>query len=72
VALFGFKKLIVFYETSKNNGFYCADNRVVIKNNKDEKGKLKPFRHVNILFLLSSEYLNKILVALVEIYQFEN
>jgi hypothetical protein len=34
-------------------------HRVVIKNNKDEKGKLKPFRHVNILFLLSSEYLNK-------------
>lgn len=51
--------VLEFYETSKNNGFYCADNRVVIKNNKDEKGKLKPFRHVNILFLLSSEYLNK-------------
>jgi len=46
------------YATKKHNGFYCADNRVVIKNNKGEKGKLKSFRGINILFLLSAEYLN--------------
>lgn len=48
-----------YYDEQKNNGFYCANNRVVIKNNKDEKTKLKSFQSVNILFLLSSEYLNK-------------
>ncbi|PHR59559.1 MAG: ATPase [Arcobacter sp.] len=40
-------------------GFYCADNRVVIKNSDlDQKKKLKAFQNINILFLLSSEYLN--------------
>lgn len=46
------------YEPQKNNGFYCADNRVVIKNNKDRKSKLESFKSVNILFLLSSKYLD--------------
>lgn len=40
-------------------GFYCADDRVVIKNSLlDQKRKLKAFQNINILFLLSSEYLN--------------
>lgn len=47
------------YKKQKNDGFYCADNRVVIKNNKDEKSRLRSFKDVNILFLLSSEYLNE-------------
>lgn len=51
--------VLEFYKAQKNNGFYCADNRVVIKNNKDDKSKLKSFKNVNILFLLSSEYLDK-------------
>lgn len=47
------------YARPRNNGFYCADSRVVIKNNKDDKARLKSFKGVNILFLLSSDYLNK-------------
>ncbi len=47
-------------EITKNDGFYCANNRVVLKNSElDSKIKLKAFRDVNILFLLSSEYLDK-------------
>jgi hypothetical protein len=51
------------YKNSKNNCFYCADNRVVLKNNTTQKQKpqltkLKSFNDVNILFLLSGEYLN--------------
>lgn len=46
------------YKSNKNNGFYCADDRVVIKNNKDNKPRLKSFGNLNFLFLLSSEYLN--------------
>lgn len=43
----------------KNDGFYCANNRVVIKNSElDSKIKLKAFKDVNILFLLSSVYLD--------------
>lgn len=43
-----------------SEGFYCADDRVVIKNTQlDTKRKLKAFKNINILFLLSSEYLNK-------------
>jgi hypothetical protein len=45
-----------YYKKQKNNGFYCADGRVVIKNNKDDKKRLKSFIDVNILFLLSSKY----------------
>jgi len=44
------------YNNQKNNGFYCADNRVVFKNNKDNKTRLKSFGNVNIIFLLSSDY----------------
>lgn len=41
-------------------GFYCADDRVVIKNSQlDAKRKLRAFKNINILFLLSSEYLNQ-------------
>ncbi len=47
------------YNQPKHNGFYCANNRVVIKNNKDSKTKLKSFNKINILFLLSSKYLDK-------------
>jgi anti-sigma regulatory factor (Ser/Thr protein kinase) len=51
------------YENSKNNCFYCADDRVVLKNNTTQKQKpqltkLKSFNDVNILFLLSGKYLN--------------
>lgn len=56
--------ILDYYDTQKNNGFYCADNRVVIKNNTTQKQKpqlikLKAFGDVNILFLLSSKYLNQ-------------
>ena len=56
--------ILDYYDTQRNNCFYCADNRVVIKNNttqnqKPQLIKLKTFGEVNILFLLSSEYLNK-------------
>lgn len=42
---------------STYEGFYCASNRVVLKNSQlDNKVKFKSFHGVNILFLLSSEY----------------
>ena len=41
------------------DGFYCAGERVVIKNsNLDSKKRLKNFYGMNIVYLLSSEYLN--------------
>ena len=41
-------------------GYYCAGNRVVIKNsNLETKKKLKAFSNINILFLLSSKYLDE-------------
>jgi hypothetical protein len=40
-------------------GYYCAGDRVVIKNsNLEIKKKLKAFCNINILFLLSSSYLD--------------
>lgn len=39
------------------DGFYCADRRVVIKNSfLDNNKKLKAFKDLNILYLLSSDY----------------
>lgn len=41
-------------------GYYCAGDRVVIKNsNLETKKKLKAFSNINILFLLSSTYLDE-------------
>lgn len=41
------------------DGFYCANNRVVSKNSQlDSKIKFKGFHGVDILFLLSSKYLD--------------
>jgi hypothetical protein len=46
-------------EYNFTEGFYCADDRVVIKNSQlDTKRKLRAFQNIDILFLLSSEYLN--------------
>lgn len=46
-------------EITNYDGFYCANNRVVLKNSEmDSKIKLKAFKGVKILFLLSSEYLD--------------
>jgi hypothetical protein len=61
--------ILDYYDSQKNNCFYCADSRVVLKNNTTEKQrprltKLKSFGDVNILFLLSGEYLNKKVVDL--------
>jgi hypothetical protein len=55
--------ILDYYDLQKNNCFYCADNRVVLKNNTTQKQrpqltKLKSFNDVNILFLLSGEYLD--------------
>lgn len=55
---FSISYILEHYEKPKHKGFYCADGRVVIKNNKDEKAKLKSFKNINILFLLSSDYLD--------------
>ena len=42
------------------DGYYCAGNRVVIKNSELENSKkFKFFQGVNILYLLSSDYLDK-------------
>jgi len=42
------------------DGFYCADNRVVIQNSfLNIKRKFKSFKNINILFLLSSSYFDK-------------
>ncbi|MFY4862098.1 ATP-binding protein [Aliarcobacter butzleri] len=39
------------------DGFYCANNRVVIKNSYlESKKKFNFFKNINILFLLSSKY----------------
>lgn len=39
------------------DGFYCANNRVVIKNSYlESKKKFNFFKYINILFLLSSKY----------------
>ncbi|MFZ2968539.1 MAG: ATP-binding protein [Sulfuricurvum sp.] len=39
------------------DGFYCAGGRVVIKNSAlDNNKKLKAFKNLNILYLLSSDY----------------
>ena len=44
----------------KYDGFYCAGGRVVIKNSElDSKKKLKNFYGMNILYLLSSSYLDE-------------
>lgn len=44
---------------SNSDGYYCAGNRVVIKNSElDSKKRLKFFKNLNILYLLSSEYLD--------------
>jgi len=41
------------------DGYYCAGNRVVIKNSELESNKkFRFFRDVNILYLLSSDYLD--------------
>ena len=41
------------------DGFYCANNRVVLKNSDlDNSIKVNAFKDVNILFLISSEYLD--------------
>ena len=41
------------------DGYYCAGNRVVIKNSElDSNKKLRFFNDVNILYLLSSKYLD--------------
>ena len=56
--------ILEYYDSQRNNGFYCANNRIVIKNNTTQKQKpqlikLKTFGEVNVLFLLSGEYLDK-------------
>ena len=56
---FSVSYILNHYQRAKHNGFYCAHGRVVIKNNKDNKPKLKAFHNINILFLLSSDYLDK-------------
>ncbi len=56
---FSISYILNHYTQPKHDGFYCANDRVVIKNNKDNKTKLKSFNKINILFLLSSEYLDK-------------
>lgn len=41
-------------------GYYCAGDRVVIKNsNLEVKKKLKAFSNINILFILTSSYLDE-------------
>ncbi len=41
------------------DGYYCAGDRVVLKNSEmDSKVKLKAFKDVNIFYLISSEYFN--------------
>ncbi len=43
-----------------SEGYYCAGDRVVVKNsNLDTKKKLKAFRNIKILYLLSSSYLDE-------------
>jgi len=45
---------------NNHDGYYCADNRVVIKNSQLEpKKRFNCFHGVNILFLLSSEYFDQ-------------
>jgi len=48
-------------ENIKNyDGFYCAGDRVVIKNSElDSKIKLKAFKDVKIFYIISSEYFNQ-------------
>lgn len=42
------------------DGFYCAGDRVIIKNSElDSKIKLKAFKDVKIFYLISSEYFNQ-------------
>lgn len=54
---FKIKYILNSDEVTKNDGFYCANNRVVIKNSElDSKIKLRAFKDVNVLFLLSGEY----------------
>jgi hypothetical protein len=52
---------IINYENINNyDGYYCADNRVVIKNSQLEpKKRFNCFHGVNILFLLSSNYFDQ-------------
>jgi len=52
----------VFNDSSYNftEGYYCAGERVVIKNSLlDTKKKFKAYSNINILFLLSSKYLDE-------------
>jgi len=45
---------------TNHDGYYCADNRVVIKNSQlEQKKRFNCFHGVNILFLLSSEYFDQ-------------
>ena len=56
---FSISYILNHYKKAKHNGFYCANGRVVIKNNKDDKSKLKSFKDINILFLVTSSLLDK-------------
>jgi len=47
-------------ELTKTEGYYCAGNRVVLKNsNLDTNKKLKAFSDIHILYLISSPYLDE-------------
>lgn len=57
---FSLRYIIDSDKITKNDGFYCANNRVVVKNSDlDSRTKLKAFKNVPILYLLSSEYLDR-------------
>lgn len=57
---FNFLYLINDNNVKSYDGFYCAGNRVVLKNSQlDYRRKFKSFYGIKILFLLSSDYLDK-------------
>ena len=57
--LFNIKYVLNNDKIKYYDGFYCANNRVVLKNSElDNNIKINAFKDVNILFLISSEYLD--------------